>query len=328
MESSRAHGQLPTTTLGLPAVMRSRIMLEVACELVAAEDWDERQTRIQFRRQGDQQWDVCLFGSDAPSAVDAVAHGDADFAIVNPGAVLAMALRGAGPFKEPVPVRAVTVLPQFDQFGFGVLASTGLTTLEEVRDRRYPLRLSLRGQRDHSIHLVVNEVFSVLGFSIDDLIAWGGQVRYDRGMPWAEQRMGGVRRGDIEAMFDEALPWWADEALDAGMRFLPIGESYLEQLQTRGMRRVVIPKHEYPRLERDVPTVDFSGWPVFCLESTPDERVRAFCAGLEARKDRIPWYGERPLPLHLMCRDTDEGPLTIPLHPAAERFWREQGYLS
>ena len=94
------------------------------------------------------------------------------------------------------------------------------------------------------------------------------------------------------------------------------------------MRRLIIPKQEYPRLERDVPTVDFSGWPVFCLESTPDERVRAFCAGLEARKDRIPWYGEGPLPLHLMCRDTDEGPLTIPLHPAAERFWREQGYLS
>jgi TRAP-type uncharacterized transport system substrate-binding protein len=28
-----------------------------------------------------------------------------------------------------------------------------------------------------------------------------------------------------------------------------------------------------------------------------------------------------------MCRDTIEGPLTIPLHPAAERFWRERGYL-
>src|SRR5688572_18401035 len=125
MESGRAHGQLPTTPFGIPAVMRSRLMLEVACELVAGDDWEERQSRIQFRRQGDEEWNVCLFGSDAPSAVDAVARGDADFAIVNPGAVLAMALTGAGPFKEPIPVRAITVLPQFDQFGFGVLASTG-----------------------------------------------------------------------------------------------------------------------------------------------------------------------------------------------------------
>ncbi len=29
-----------------------------------------------------------------------------------------------------------------------------------------------------------------------------------------------------------------------------------------------------------------------------------------------------------MCKDTVEGPMGIPLHPAAERFWREQGYLS
>ena len=33
-------------------------------------------------------------------------------------------------------------------------------------------------------------VFSVMGFSLDDLVSWGGEVRYDRGMPW--QRLGGI----------------------------------------------------------------------------------------------------------------------------------------
>ncbi len=327
MESSRAHGQLPTTPMGVPSVMRSRLMLEVACELVATDDWEERQTRIQFRQQGAGPWNVCLFGSDAPSAVESVASGESDFAIVNPGSVLAMARQGMSVFKTPVPVCAITVLPQFDQFGFGVLASTGLTSLEEVRDRKYPLKLTLRGQRDHSIHLVVNEVFQTLGFSVDDLVSWGGEVRYDNGMPWAEPRMGAIRRGELNAMFDEALPWWADTAIDAGMTFLSLSEPNIAKLTKSGMRRVVIPKSEYPQLGRDVPTVDFSGWPVFCLESTPDARVRAFCAGLEARKNNIPWHGEGPLPLHTMCRDTEDGPMTIPLHPAAERFWREQGYL-
>ena len=55
----------------------------------------------------------------------------------------------------------------------------------------------------------------------------------------------------------------------------------------------------------------------------------AVWAALEARKDRLPpGTGEGPLPLDVMCKDTAEGPLGIPLHPAAERFWREQGYLS
>src|SRR5439155_10343829 len=164
--------------------MRSRLMLEVACELVAGDDWEERQARIQFRRQGDESWAVCLFGSDAPAAVDAVASGEAQFAIVNPGAILAMALRGSGPFKQPVPVRAVTVLPQFDQFGFAVANSTGLTSVAEIKEKRYPLKLNLRGQSDHSIHAFVNAVLSVMGFSLEDLVSWGGELSYDRGMPW------------------------------------------------------------------------------------------------------------------------------------------------
>jgi TRAP-type uncharacterized transport system substrate-binding protein len=35
----------------------------------------------------------------------------------------------------------------------------------------------------------------------------------------------------------------------------------------------------------------------------------------------------RTHPLEQMVRDTPEGHLEVPLHAAAERFWRERGYL-
>ena len=56
--------------------------------------------------------------------------------------------------------------------------------------------------------------------------------------------------------------------------------------------------------------------------------AKQICEALEARKDRIPWQGEGPLPLDRMCVDTLDAPLTVPLHPAAERFWRDRGYLA
>jgi TRAP-type uncharacterized transport system substrate-binding protein len=31
--------------------------------------------------------------------------------------------------------------------------------------------------------------------------------------------------------------------------------------------------------------------------------------------------------LEKMCKDTVEGPLYLPLHPGAARFWREKNYL-
>lgn len=320
--------QAPRGPIRSPVIMRSRLMLEVASELVAADDWAEKQVEIHFRPQGAPEWKLCFFASDGPNAIDAVVSGAAQFAIVNPGVVLAMALRGAGPFKEPIPVRAIMVIPQFDQLGFAVAANTGLTSLAQIRDRHFPLRVSLRGQRDHSVHLVVNQVLSVIGFSLDDIVAWGGQVRYDEEFPNGPNRIGALERGEIDALFDEAMPMFANRALALGARFLPIEEEYLQKLEGMGVRRVAITKQEFPGMPEDVWTVDFSGWPVFTLESTPDEIVSAFCAGLERRKDRIPWYGEGPMRLDLLCTDTREGPLTIPLHPAAERFWRNQGYLA
>jgi TRAP-type uncharacterized transport system substrate-binding protein len=312
-----------------PVVQRSRMMLEVASALVAAEGWDDKQVEIRMRPQGAPEWGMCFFASDAPNSIDAVASGEAQFAICNPGGVLAMALKGTGPFKEPVPVRAITVFPQFDQMGLAVTAQSGLTSLAEIRDKRYPLKVSLRGQHDHSVHLVTDQIFRAMGFSLDDITTWGGQVRYDEGMPTGPSRIGAVERGEIDAIFDEALPVWANAALELGMRFLPIEEPYLTQLEQMGLPRNPITRQEYPKLPADVPAIDFSGWPVFTLASTPDAVVTAFCAALEARKERIPWFGgEGPMPLDRMVQNTPEAPLTIPLHPAAERFWKGQGYIS
>lgn len=310
-----------------PVIMRSRLMLEVASELVAAEEWPDQQVTIHFRPQGDEQWRLCFFASDAPNAVDAVVSGEADIAICNPGGVLSMALRGAGPFKEPIPLRTIMVLPQFDQFGFAVTSQSGITSLAQVRDQKYPLKVSLRGQRDHSVHFLANQVLSAYGYSLDDITAWGGQVRYDEEFPNGPNRIGAVERGEIDAIFDEALQMWAVRALELGMRFLPVDEPQLQQMEAMGVPRVAITPQEYPALKEDVWTIDFSGWPVFTLASTPDRIITSFCQALENRKARIPWYGEGPMRLDLMCQDTREGPLALPLHPAAERFWQSMGYI-
>jgi TRAP-type uncharacterized transport system substrate-binding protein len=302
-------------------------MLEAASELVGSDSWRAKQARISLRIQGDDSVTVCLYASDAPGAVDEVVRGAVQIAIVNPSAVLSMAYRGLAPFSQPAPVRTISVIHQFDQMGFAVRADSGLRSLRDVRERKYPLRLSLRGQTDHSVHLVVNTVLSVLGFTLEDIVAWGGQVRYDQELPYGPNRLGAVQRGEIDAIFDEAMPAFGNEALEAGMRFLGLEEAELQALEARGLRRVPITKDEFPLLHEDIWSMDFSGWPIFCRADLSDEVVTAFCGALEARKDRIPWYGDGPLNLDQMCRDTRDGPLMVLLHPAAERFWKERGYL-
>jgi len=310
-----------------PVVTRSKLVLEVASELVTRADKPWRQAMLYLRDQGAGDWSARLFASDTPSGIEAVAKGEADLAIINPSAPLTVAYRGNPPYKEPQPLRIITVIPSYDQFMFAVKVDTELSCLEEVGEKRVPLKLSLRGQPDHSIHFVLDHVLQAVGFSLDDLRSWGGEVHYHAGMPNADKRIGGVRRGEMNALCDEAVSVWTDLAVDAGMRILPLREETVRKLEAMGYRRGMTAKSDFPFMEQDVLTIDFSGWPVFCHEQTSDDLVTAICEGLEARRDRIPWQGEGPLPLEVMCKDTPEGPFDVPLHPAAERFWRERGYL-
>jgi TRAP-type uncharacterized transport system substrate-binding protein len=317
----------PTRMRTHPHTTRSRLMLDVAAELVNRRDWPYLQARISLREQGSSEWPVTLFASDSPAAISEVAAGKTQFAIINPSMILKLAALGSAPFDAPLPLRAIAVLPSLDQMVFAVTADTGLISFADIRERKFPLKVSLRGQPDHSLHIIMNHVAAAAGFTLDDLISWGGEVRYDRGMAYGANRIGAVQRGEIHAIFDEGASTWGNMALGMGMIFLPLDETLLTRLESIGLRRGLIEKEYFPKLPTDVPTLDFSGWPIYTHRDTPDMLVNDFCRALDASKDRIPWTENAPLPLAQMVRDTPEGHLEVPLHPAAERFWRECGYL-
>jgi len=307
--------------------IRSRLVLEVASEMVEQEDWPNRQARVSLRPQGAEEWAVNMIASDGPAALDLVARGEMQLAISNPAMYLALAVRGAGPYKKPIPLRAITIIPSPDQLAFAVTEKTGLQSLHEIRERRLPLRVSVRGQRDHALHPITHEVLKAVGFTLDDIVSWGGEVRYDDGLPMKSNRFGAMQRGEVDMIVDEAVRGWANSALDAGMRILPLDETVITKLEAIGLRRGIMPLARYPKLGKDLPTLDFSGFAVYTHADVSDAVITSICAALEARKERIGWQEPGPLPLEKGCRDTADGPLVIPLHPAAEKFWRGQGYL-
>ncbi len=152
-------------------------------------------------------------------------------AISNPAMYLALAVRGTGPFSSPIPLRAITIIPSPDQLAFAVTEKTGLRSLRDIRGRRYPLRVSMRGQKDHALHPIVDLVFTAAGFSLADIISWGGLVRYDDGLPLKSNRFGAMQRGEVDMIVDEAVRGWIDTAAEAGMRALPLDEAMLTKLE-------------------------------------------------------------------------------------------------
>src|SRR5947207_537432 len=82
----------PTRMRTHPHTTRSRLMLEVASQLVNRKDFPYLQARISLREQGADEWPLTLFASDSPATIQEVAAGKVQFAIINPSMILKLAV--------------------------------------------------------------------------------------------------------------------------------------------------------------------------------------------------------------------------------------------
>lgn len=262
-----------------------------------------------------------------------VAQGKVGVGWINPTGALAMAVRGKGLFQEPLPLRALAQFPSWDRLAFAVAEDTGITSLADLREKRYPLRVSTRFlSRDDPTMFAVGEVLKAYGFSFAHIRRWGGKI-HSVPNPRHPDRLGAITSQSVDAVFDEGIKSWGPQALEAGMRFLPLDEEVLAYMESLGFRRGPIPRSVYPGLKEDVMAVDFSGWPMYVHAEMPEELVYALCEAIDLRKGAIPIdrsisLEERMLgTMSWLCTDGEETPLDVPFHPGAERYFREKGYL-
>src|SRR5215472_3601478 len=96
---------------------------------------------------------------------------------------------------------------------------TGLKTVRDIKERRYPLKLSVREDPTHSTLVLIDQMLRLDGFGLADLTAWGGQL-ITTGGPSGATRMEPLKAGTIDAVFDEGLIVWLGEALGAGYQLL------------------------------------------------------------------------------------------------------------
>ena len=321
----------PTTPITNPNVTRSRLVLEIASEMTggaaadAVPDYIQPTVVMRHSRTGKQ---IRFSSTSFAEGIFAVARREADLAMINPAAVLAVARNGKGIFKEPMPVAAIAVIPSWDQFVFAVRPGSALKRFEDIGALKPKLRILMRGTPEHSLHHMFDDVAAAAGFSRDDIARWGGDIHKRGSVPWPHtDTFKALIRGEVDALFDEAAHSWVPQALDLGVTLLPLAETTVVNLEAMGYRRAVLPKSTYPKLPHDILSLDFSGWTVFVHAAADDHLVTQICASLDARKARIAWEEPGALPVERMAREALDTPQCVPLHPAAARFWRSRGYL-
>ena len=260
-----------------------------------------------------------------------VARKELSLVWINPNGPLALAYKGHPPFSGPQPLRAIAVFPSWDAAVIAVHESTGITSIEQIRERRVPLRVSTGTTTsapydEDPTMFAINAMIAAAGFSLDDIRAWGGSV-HSVSRPSHPERAEMITKGAIDAVFDEGILSWGQYALERGFRFLPIEGAVRARLEATGFDMVTVTPQRLRALREPVTSVDFCGWPMIVHADMPNDVAYALCEAIELRKLLIPTDNYKPIDFTQLCTITEETPRGAPLHPGAERFYRERGYL-
>jgi TRAP-type uncharacterized transport system substrate-binding protein len=252
-----------------------------------------------------------------------------DFGFGNPVGLSRMAYLGRGFYKKRIPLRAIGVFPTWDRLIFAVRKTTGIQSVEDIKKQRYPLRISTRrkGKLQTTLY-VIEEVLKAYGMSLTEIERWGGKVM-EAASPSSSQRLDAIRLEKADAVFDEGVKSWGPAALDAGMRFLPVDETVLREMEKIGFPSATLTRQHYPKMDQDIRTVDFSGWTFFCHADLPSEIAYDMAKAVDLCYQQIPvdHFDKRPMTMSEFCRGGEAGQLNIPLHPGAKKYFRERGYL-
>jgi len=201
---------------------------------------------------------------------------------------------------------------------------TGFTSFEEIVENKYPVRIVTKAQGSFG-ELAAEHFLSACGIDYEDVKSWGGEVY----------------NVDPTQMADMLKENQADCSVDV----LSIGQAAFTELCMTTTMHVIEPKAETKKNMNELsypdiilPANSFNGQTedihtvgacetVVCRADVPDEVAYAFVQGLCESRDeiaaQIPTFGTDFDPV-LAC---DPAFCGAPLHPGAEKYYREKGYL-
>jgi TRAP-type uncharacterized transport system substrate-binding protein len=261
-----------------------------------------------------------------------VGRREADLGGTVPPLNVRLAREGKANFTQAYPhLRGIGKLPHHTLFSFVVTQESGLTSIADIRARRYPLRLATRLAPYGAINFIATEILEHYGITPPALEAQGGRIVPAGAAHSAVEQLA---RGDADAILNQVgVRIWSRLAQTRPVRFLPFDEELVGRLERLyGCRRARIARGQFAGVERDTLCLDWSDLIVFVSEELRFDVGYNLARVMTESRDvieRLMYTAEgpyshltAPVEPELVCRD-----LEVPLHPGAVAWFRERGYL-
>jgi TRAP-type uncharacterized transport system substrate-binding protein len=274
-------------------------------------------------------------GRAAKDNVDAIGRGEYDLALTTPQTFSRLALEGRGLWAgEPFPhLRALGYVPQDDRLICAVRRDLGIRSFDDIRRKKPKLRIA--AGIDDGIGFMgfgAQQMMRASGIPRDVFEGWGGTyIENEEPRECIRQMM----LGNADAIIQEAVmtQWWVDMTEKLDLTFLSLepeaGRALDKELSWTPM---TLPKNYLRGIDQELRCMDFSHFMLLATTDMPDDIAYALAWALVETFDVLEMqYRHIPperSPVTYPLNPKEVWKTAIPLHPGAERYYRDAGHMS
>lgn len=231
------------------------------------------------------------------------------------------ALAGSGEFqgKPKENVRAMAYLANIFMSFFLVAEESPIRSIEEIRDKKVPIRL-LTSSKASSPAVAAERMLLEYGIKLDDIAKWGGKVSY---VSYAEAS-NLIKDGHADAWVGPMVSGIVELTTTKKMRLLPIQPAILDKLQEKYQYvKADLTKGAYYFVGSDTPHMAESVI-LIARKGLADDAVYRLIKAISESPDQI-----RRVSKTYQTYTPAQAWKNVggPLHPGAERFYREASYM-
>jgi TRAP transporter TAXI family solute receptor len=227
-------------------------------------------------------------------------------------------------------LRALARLVQPQYVGIAATRESGIFSLEQVAAERRAIRLATVSRSKHqtrTMGVIISRILELAGFTQADVLAWGGEVASGEEVLRAIVS-GAVDLIAIPAYSNWGLNWgscWMEAQIRLDLRFLAVTETTQEQLRGElNLRPGYLPARLFKGVDADVPTFVMANHTVSTHAGLSEADAYAIVKAIDEHPETLQEqhlvFGFNP---RLAWQD-----VALPLHPGAEAYYAERGYLA
>lgn len=217
----------------------------------------------------------------------------------------------------------------FDQYYVGIIwrnefaEKYGLKTIKDLKEKKVPVRLMTVNVGSQG-EFAARQVFEANGLSYDEIKANGGSVTHTSFEVIQSAFQDGQADMFIQVM-TKGHPSFTEIALTTPVTFVSLDDDVIEKLKSYGNEAATLPAGVYKGQDQPVKTVGFPTT-VIVANDFPEELAYQMTKVLAESKAELE-AGHKALSVFKPEDAWKPEKLGIPLHPGAEKYYKEKGWM-